>query len=141
VPVALGDPLESEPPLNDLLTRMAAVAAGGAIGSVARYAASLASVRLFGDRFGWGTLAVNVVGCFALGVVAHHASRLGPTWHAALGAGVLGGLTTFSTFGLETLRHLERGETGLALANVGLNVVVGLAACAAGLSISRLWGA
>ncbi|MGL4514020.1 MAG: fluoride efflux transporter FluC [Lacipirellulaceae bacterium] len=123
--------------MNDLLARLVAVAVGGAVGSVARYGATLACVRLLGDRFGWGTLGVNVAGCFALGIVAHHAARLGPTGHAALGAGLLGGLTTFSTFGLETFRHLERGETGLALANVGLNMLVGLAAVAAGIAAAR----
>jgi CrcB protein len=127
--------------LNDAVLKIVAVAAGGAVGSVARYAASLAAVRVLGDRFGWGTLVVNIVGCFALGVVAQVAPRLGPVWHAGLGAGLLGGLTTFSTFSLETLRHLERGELGMALLNVSLNLVVGLAACAAGFAVARSWGA
>jgi CrcB protein len=108
---------------------------GGGLGAVSRYGVSLAAARAFPTAaLPWGTWAVNVAGCFALGLlVPVFAGR--PEWPepVRLGAttGFLGGLTTFSTFGQETVSLAGRAP-GLALANVGANVLVGLAAAALG---------
>lgn len=129
--------------MQESFYRVAAIALGGGLGAVARYGAGLACESLWGGRFGHATLLVNVVGCFALGLLMHEAwlataeKPIGP-WHAGVTVGLLGGLTTFSTFGYQTVRHLEAGEPLWALANVALNVVLGLAAAAAGLALGRL---
>ena len=119
-----------------------AIAAGGATGAVARYLTSAACVQYLGDRFGYGTLLVNVVGCFLLGLIMQDgltATTRSP-WlsHPGLTAGLLGGLTTFSTFGYQTVVHFQRGELKLALMNVAANVVLGCLAAAAGMYIRSL---
>ncbi|MEM6330216.1 MAG: CrcB family protein [Planctomycetota bacterium] len=121
-----------------------AVAIGGGVGAVTRYAVSLACAAWLGDRFGYGTLAVNVAGCFLLGLLTHgglaEAARAPWLSHPGLTAGLLGGLTTFSAFGLQSVAHLERGEWLLGVGNVAANVVLGCAAAAAGLAASRALG-
>jgi fluoride exporter len=130
--------------MNDAFIRIGAIAVGGAVGSVARYVVGVGCVALWGERFPLGTLLVNVAGCFALGLFMHEAwapaTRSASVWHGALTVGVLGGLTTFSTFGYQTIRHFELGEPLLALLNMGLNLVLGLGAVVGGLMLSRaLW--
>ena len=113
------------------------VALGGAIGASARFAVNLAAARLFGTGFPVGTLCVNVLGSFVMGVLAvvllDRASPLGPF----LLTGVLGGFTTFSAFSLDTLMLWERGQPGLALIYVILSVTASLLAVFAGLAIGR----
>lgn len=119
------------------------VSLGGAAGSALRYLAGLAIAKFFGDKFPFGTLAVNVLGCAAIGFLAVLWSGTTPT-HTNLRllclTGFLGGFTTFSAFGLETHRLLTRGETTLALANIALNVIVGLAAVGVGMRVGRAFG-
>lgn len=116
-----------------------AVALGGASGSLARYALGLwARAHLPG--FPVATLAVNVVGGFFIGVVfaATAARPEFPPWlRTGLVTGVLGGFTTFSAFSLETLLLLREGSALLALANIALNLLLSLAACALGLLLAR----
>lgn len=107
------------------------VALGGAIGSVARFKLSgWVLHQTPGWRFPAGTLAVNVIGCFIAGLLAGFAVKqdfFTPDARVFLFTGLLGGFTTFSAFGLETLLLLKRGEAGVAMANIVLSVVVGLA--------------
>ncbi|HUS24155.1 MAG TPA: fluoride efflux transporter CrcB [Candidatus Binatia bacterium] len=113
-----------------------AVAAGGATGSMTRYGVGLLLARVTG--FPWATLAVNVTGAFAAGLLyAVWLSRAAPEWRALLLVGFLGGFTTFSAFSLETLLLLQQGQPARALANVALNVALCLLACGAGLSLGR----
>lgn len=118
-----------------------AIAIGGAVGAVSRYLVGLASLYWFGDRFAFGTLIVNVMGCFVLGILLQHqlvaTAKLPTLAHAGLTVGFLGALTTFSTFGVETIRFVERGEWWLAAINVGANVTLGLLAAAAGHHLAR----
>jgi len=115
-----------------------AVAAGGAVGSVARFAAGLVARNLV-PGWPWGTLFVNVIGSLLIGVLvawfglrpASDAMRLG------LVTGVLGGFTTFSAFSLETIEMLRAGDTVSGLAYVAASVVLGLTACAVGLWVTR----
>lgn len=114
------------------------VAAGGAIGASARYLTNVTAGRLLGAGFPWGTLTVNIVGSFLMGVLvvvlAHKdATRLAPF----LMTGVLGGFTTFSAFSLDTITLWERGQTGLALAYVAGSVVLSLAAILAAMHLFR----
>lgn len=102
---------------------------GGALGAPARYLTDVAVQRRHRTAFPWGTWTVNVVGSFLLGVVA----AAGPHWVVTLvGSGFCGALTTFSTFGYETVRLREEGETAAALANVAGSLAAGLAAAALG---------
>lgn len=120
-----------------MLTNFIMVALGGALGSALRYATVLGAARVFGPGLPLGTLAVNVVGSFAIGVVALW--LVGPrVWaHPLLVAGFLGGFTTFSAFSLETYRLWESGQPGLAVSYVLGSVVLSLAALLAGLSLGR----
>ncbi len=102
--------------------------AGGA-GAVSRYAVGLLAVRAFGDRFAFGTLAVNVAGCLMLGVLLEldrHTGTVGHPLRLLAAVGFLGAFTTFSTFGYETFRYAADGAVDLALLNVSANMVLGL---------------
>jgi CrcB protein len=91
-------------------------------------------------QFPWGTLAVNVLGSFCLGVVvAVTTDRFltSPNWRIGLGIGFLGAFTTFSTFAYETVRLTEDGAHGLAMANVAAMIGLGVTAAAAGLAAGR----
>lgn len=114
------------------------VALGGAIGTLLRWATGLAAERW--PALPWGTLAVNVIGSFALGIVAESLEGkriLGSDARVVLGTGVMGGFTTYSTFNLETLRMIERGDHGRAALYAGATLVLCLAAGAGGLAIGR----
>jgi len=121
------------------------IACGGGIGSVLRYLMQYSVQGLVGPTFPLGTLLVNVLGCLALGtlaavfagpIVVREEIRLGLT------VGVLGGFTTFSTFGLETFDIASRGDEWswmLAAANVVLSCGLGLLAIWAGTRIGHAW--
>ena len=111
------------------------VGVGGCAGSCLRYWAGLAGARLAGGPTPWATAFVNVTGCFAIGLLA--AKGLSPELRAFALVGVLGGYTTFSTFGYETFALLDQGRTGLALANAGGQLALGLLAVFAGTACAR----
>lgn len=121
--------------------RLLAVALGGALGAVLRVAvAELAKARL-GDGLPYGTLLVNVVGSFAIGMLAALLLRPGvaePRWAAFLIPGLLGGFTTFSAYSLEVVRLVEQGRPGAAVGYAGVSVLAGVFAAAAGVGIGRL---
>ncbi len=113
---------------------------GGGAGAVLRFALALWVDERAQVSFPWGTLAVNVTGCFAMGLIATLADEhrlLSPSWRLFLIAGVLGGFTTFSTFGLETWRLVEDGLGQLALGNVVSSFAASIAACVAGVLLGR----
>jgi fluoride exporter len=121
------------------VTRLLLVCAGGALGSGARYLAATAIARALGPDFPRGTLFVNVTGSFLLAfLLALRAESLGPEARLFLGAGVMGGYTTYSSFNYETIALVERGSPGLAAANVALTVLGCLAAGLGGLALARL---
>ena len=107
---------------------------GGAVGAPARYLTDRAVQRRGDSVFPWGTLCVNVVGSLVLGAVAAAAyAGSAPSWVLTLvGTGFCGALTTFSTFGYETVRLLEDGARWEALANAAVSLAVGMLACAVG---------
>ncbi|MFT5301490.1 MAG: CrcB protein [Mariniblastus sp.] len=103
------------------------VALGGSIGAISRYGLTLASNRFLGSAFPFGTLLANLVGCFLAGLIlgsgiAHKNDPI----RMGVGIGFLGALTTFSTFGVETLTQFDKGHWGLAMGNVAANVILGL---------------
>ncbi|MBI3271572.1 MAG: fluoride efflux transporter CrcB [Planctomycetes bacterium] len=119
------------------------VGLGGFLGAIARYELSGLVHRYLSASFPYGTLVVNVLGCLAIGGVLHlveDRSLLGPNTRLFLTIGILGGFTTFSSFGYETMELLRDGESALALANVAGNVVLGLGAVWLGRTVPRLVG-
>lgn len=110
----------------------AAVAAGGACGSMLRYAVMLAAVALPGGTSLVGTVVVNLLGCFAIGALVEWGMQ-GPAWLSprsllSLQVGFLGGLTTFSTFAAETVGLASNGRTLHVLLYLATHLVLGLAA-------------
>jgi fluoride exporter len=115
----------------------AAIAAGGAIGAVVRHLVNHAVHRRYGvDPFPIGIFVVNVAGCLTIGIlaglVASDRLQLSATWRNFLFVGVLGGFTTFSSFGLDTLTLARSGHGAAAAWNVVGQVGLGLAAVWAG---------
>jgi CrcB protein len=118
---------------------------GGALGSIARYLVSGWMQAISRNAtFPLGTLTVNVVGCFVIGFLAQLAESWGmftSEARAFVFIGILGGFTTFSTFGNETYNLAHSGEMASALANVGANVILGLLAVWLGhITASLIWG-
>ncbi|TFH21902.1 MAG: fluoride efflux transporter CrcB [Myxococcales bacterium] len=123
------------------MSEILALAAAGALGAVGRYLVSGWAYRVFGEGFAFGTLVVNVIGCFALALFMHAAlatDAIPRTLRLAVAVGFLGAFTTFSTFGYETVRYLQDGDLRLAAANVAANVVVCLLATWAGFAAGRV---
>jgi len=117
-----------------------AVALGGALGSVARYLVGIGSTRLFGVEFPWGTLIINIVGSFLIGVFVE---LFALKWDLPLSArvfltvGICGGFTTFSTFSLDSWVLIERGAFWWTGAFIVGSVVLSIAALYAGLHLVR----
>lgn len=122
--------------LKDLLL----VGAGGALGSMSRFAVSiLMQPWLASTGFPWGTLTVNILGCFAIGWLFGPAGSAGALSRSGLlmaGAGFLGGFTTFSAFGYETVSLMRSGKVLLAGTNVLAQLVLGLAAAWIGVMVA-----
>lgn len=125
------------------------MALGGALGSLARFALSGAIARGIGEIFPWGTLVVNITGCFIIGLFAMLTGPDGrvlvpPDVRQFFMVGVCGGFTTFSSFSLQTLALARDGDMGRAGANVALSVVFCLLGVwlgsAAGASLNGLKG-
>jgi CrcB protein len=124
------------------MTKLVLIALGGALGSVFRYAMQGWVQRWSGGSFPTGTLAVNMLGCLIIGVLA--AAFAGPIlireeYRVGLMVGVLGGFTTFSAFELETFNLVTDRQFGLALANVAISVTLGFAAVWIGYRVAERW--
>jgi CrcB protein len=122
-------------------TRVAMIALGGALGTLAR--AGLAEAAPAGrGQWPWPTFAVNLCGAFVLGwLLTRLAERTAPSrhWRFFAGTGFCGALTTFSTFQIETLRFARDGEVELALAYPIVSILAGMAVAVAGVLLAR-WG-
>jgi fluoride exporter len=119
------------------------VAAGGGIGAAVRHFVNLASVRLMGTAFPWGTLAINIAGCFVMGVFIELLARrfnASNELRLFVATGVLGGFTTFSAFSLDFAVLWERGAMLPAAGYVFASVIGSLAAVFLGLSLARSFG-
>lgn len=120
------------------------IAGGGALGAVLRFALQ-GLVQPKGSLFFWGTWAVNVSGCLAIGFLmalftGPYAIR--PEYRVGIISGILGGFTTFSSFSWESTQLIEQRQWGLALLYIGSSVIVGLLATFAGIRLSQwLYGA
>lgn len=123
------------------MLRWLAVGLGGLMGAMLRYGLSGWVYARWGVGFPYGTLVVNVLGCFGLGFLMpllEEKLLVGPAWRAFWTIGLLGAFTTFSTFSYETLMLLRDGSDGLAALNVAVSVALGLLAAYTGLVQGRL---
>ena len=121
--------------------RVVLVGCGGMLGAIARYAAGGLVHKLYPGRFPLGTLLINIVGCFVLGLLATLAADRGvlsASVRLFLFIGVLGGFTTFSSFGYETLTLWQDGLSWPAFFNVAASMILGLGAVWAGHALARL---
>lgn len=117
-----------------------AVAGGGAVGATARYGVSVLSGRLFGPALPWGTLTVNVLGCFLMGLLVHWLVGREPNpmaLRAFLAVGVLGGFTTFSAFALDAFVLYRDKTVIMAAAYVLASVSLSVGGLVAGLFVGR----
>src|SRR5687768_8490878 len=121
------------------MTRFFWVFAAGGVGSVLRYAIALWSADRFGTAFPYGTLIVNLSGCFliAMAVQAAAAAWWNADRHVAITAGLLGGFTTYSAFNEQTIQLIQSGASGAAAINVAATLVGCLAAGWLGLVVAR----
>jgi fluoride exporter len=118
------------------------IACAGAVGALSRYGISTAMSKTFASTgFPFGTLTVNIIGCFIIGLVMHiglNSDIISEDWRTAITVGFLGALTTFSSFSYETIKLIEKTEYTMAFSNIAVNVIVGIAATFAGLFIAKL---
>jgi CrcB protein len=122
------------------MTAVLSVAAGGAIGSVARYLVVMQMTRWFGPLFPWGTLCVNVIGGLIIGVLAEVMAlkwSVSPDMRLFLITGFLGGFTTFSAFSLEVVALVERGAMMSAAAYIIASVALAVGAVVVGMALIR----
>jgi CrcB protein len=122
-------------------TFILAVAAGGSLGSVARYLVAIGFGKLLGPKFPWGTLVINVTGSLLIGLfIGLFAVRwsLPQAVRIFLVVGICGGYTTFSTFSLDSFYLIERGEVAAAAAYMISSVVLSVGAVIAGIQIVRM---
>ena len=123
------------------MVKILAVAVGGGIGATTRYLVSTWAAGRFGADFPYGTLIVNVAGCFMIGLFMTLTTErliVSPYWRLIFAVGFLGGLTTFSSYSYETLRLIEDSDLLPAFYNIGLNLILGFAATWAGIVVARL---
>ncbi len=115
------------------------VMAGGAIGAAMRHGLSRWTLHQFGPGLPWGTLAANIAGGLAMGVLAGLFARFGGSegWRLFLGVGILGGFTTFSAFSLDTVVMIERGQIGIAALYALVSVIGSVGALFLGLWLVR----
>ncbi|MGZ4149064.1 MAG: fluoride efflux transporter FluC [Actinomycetota bacterium] len=120
-----------------------AVALGGGLGACARYELELTFAPTTPPAFPWGTLAINLSGAFALGLLLTLILDVWPPTRYArpfVGIGILGGFTTFSTFVVESARLTGGGQAALALGYVAVSLVGGVMACGLGYAVAVTWG-
>lgn len=122
------------------MNQVVAIAAGGALGALSRYWVVGLVSRLFERTFPYGTLAVNIVGSFLIGIsyiLIVERLHVASEWHAVLMVGFIGAFTTFSTFSLETVSLLQEGRLTVALTYIFSSVLVCLLATVAGMYLAK----
>ena len=124
-----------------IILQILLIALAGSAGALSRYGLGSLVSNISGDKFAFGTLTVNILGCFLIGFVMHIAQAteiLSEDIKMTVTVGFLGALTTFSTFSMETYKYIENSQWLHAGSNIALNVILGLIATITGLAIARL---
>ena len=121
------------------MERLLWISLAGAGGTAARYLITIAIAQRFGSALPYGTLFVNLTGCFAIAALVPAGAALGwsPALRPALTVGFLGGFTTYSSFNYETMRLWESDASAAAMLNVAITVVGGLVAGWLGIVVGR----
>jgi fluoride exporter len=122
------------------MPKMILIGLAGLVGTLGRYWLSDVMGRRYGDAFPWGTLMVNAIGCFVAGSVFYLTEErlvLSPTTRSVILIGLVGGFTTFSSYGLQTFTLRRGGEFGLAALNLTLSNLLGLSLVWAGYSLVK----
>jgi CrcB protein len=124
---------------SDTMDRLLWICLAGAAGTGARYVVAVWATQRLGSVFPYGTLIVNLVGCFIIAALMQAAVTLAwsPTVRAALTIGFVGGLTTYSSFNYETMRLFDEGASATAFVNVGATLFGGILAGWLGLALAR----
>lgn len=126
--------------MSKTLVNILAVAGGGGLGAMLRYLTVVAGTRLFGTKFPVGTVAVNLVGCFAAGLLVgllEERLELSPAAHLLIFTGFLGGFTTLSAFSVDTMTFLRSGDWWLAATNIAMNAILGIVMALVGMLVAR----
>lgn len=121
--------------------RLFVIGAAGFVGTLGRYWISVVVAMRCGETFPMGTLTVNLIGCFLVGLVFHTLEErffVNQTARAVVSIGFLGGFTTFSSFGLQTFTLFRDGDVGLAILNLGISNVVGMLLVWVGYTLARI---
>ena len=116
------------------------IASGGLVGTLVRYWLAGFVARQYGENFPWGTLIVNLIGSFLAGALYHLAEErllISPALRTVILIGLIGGFTTFSSYGLQTFTLLRDGQIGLATLNVAASNVLGLLMVWAGYCLAK----
>jgi fluoride exporter len=124
--------------LKPIFTTIFLVMAGGSLGALARYGTGLLAVKYFGIRFPYGTLIVNLTGCFLIGIcfaLVDKTNWLSPPTRLFLMTGFLGALTTFSTYAMETIVSFQSGTISIAVFNFLLNNMLGFTLVLSGIGL------
>ena len=120
--------------------RFVLIAIFGAVGTLLRYSIQVFTQVQTASTFPWGTLLINLTGCFLLGLIGQvtlNRMMVSPDWRIAITVGFFGGYTTFSSFGWETAKMLEGGEWLPATGYVAASVVIGLLLSVAGIRLAN----
>lgn len=123
-----------------MLLNIIFVVVGGGLGSACRYLFSLLATKWFGSSFAWGSLGVNLGGCLLIGFAFSLVGRniVSPSIRLFLTTGFLGGLTTFSTYALESVNYINSGGLNLAITNITVNNIGGLIMVVVGIWLGKL---
>lgn len=125
---------------NQIALQLLIISLGGAFGAVCRFTAGLLSVYLLGDRFPWGTLGVNLMGCLLMGILFAASQRdLHPHWKLIIGIGFLGALTTFSAFSLDSFLLIRDHRWLAAILYMAASMLLGIAFVAIGNWLGDSW--
>lgn len=123
------------------MSRLFLIGVAGFVGTLCRYFLSGVIARRYGETFPLGTLIVNLIGCFLVGLLFYLLQErfvVNPTLRTVVFIGLLGGFTTFSSFGLQTFTLLQNGEFGLAALNLMASNFIGLALVWVGYTVARI---